>query len=339
MNRSADGLHQAQADLDLARVSAGTGHHEWACFACHQAWGHGLGRSFRDLPSQVARPLAAAVSDLEDRLHILDTFYIPTRVPPACRKGLPPTISVVSRVTKPFTMPVRSLTPSVLRWPQPAAIQAQGRSWAEGLAATRPGLRRVGVFSSDGRAPSAWAVDLDLLLVEAGASGCGCATFPLRRSPSAVMPLCSPPRSINNSWRQVPGWRRNCSATPAGRGSGRHDDQKSRLSKAKLSPPRIRIRCACGCHGLSRRWRSTLMTVSQDIPMARSDAGASTADQSSCSSPGPNASVVMSSGMSMASSRRSAGSVVRRRRIGLGPSEAGLQEPFADPAGLDRWQC
>ena len=62
MNRSADWLHQAQADLDLARVSAGAGHHEWACFACHQAvgkalkalhlhngqqaWGHGLGRFF-----------------------------------------------------------------------------------------------------------------------------------------------------------------------------------------------------------------------------------------------------------------------------------------------------
>ncbi|KEF43338.1 MAG: hypothetical protein ER33_00925 [Cyanobium sp. CACIAM 14] len=55
--------HQAQADLDLARVSASAGHPEWACFACHQAvekalkalhlhsgqqvWGHGLGRSFR----------------------------------------------------------------------------------------------------------------------------------------------------------------------------------------------------------------------------------------------------------------------------------------------------
>lgn len=37
MNRSADWLHQAHADLDQALVSAGAGHHEWACFACHQA--------------------------------------------------------------------------------------------------------------------------------------------------------------------------------------------------------------------------------------------------------------------------------------------------------------
>jgi HEPN domain-containing protein len=36
MNRSADWLHQAHADLELAEVSAAAGHHEWACFACHQ---------------------------------------------------------------------------------------------------------------------------------------------------------------------------------------------------------------------------------------------------------------------------------------------------------------
>jgi HEPN domain-containing protein len=90
MNRSADWLHQAQADLELAGVSAAADHHEWACFACHQAvdkalkglhlrhgqqawghgqqaWGHGLGRSWRDLPPAVAAALAASVSDLEDR--------------------------------------------------------------------------------------------------------------------------------------------------------------------------------------------------------------------------------------------------------------------------------
>ena len=73
MNRSADWLHQAQADLELAGVSAAAGHHEWACFACHQAvekalkglhlrhgqqaWGHGLGRSWRDLPPAVSAAL------------------------------------------------------------------------------------------------------------------------------------------------------------------------------------------------------------------------------------------------------------------------------------------
>ena len=105
MNRSADWLHQAQADLELAGVSAAAGHHEWACFACHQAvekalkglhlghgqqaWGHGLGRSWRDLPPAVAAELAASVSDLEDRLRILDALYIPTRYPDSLPDGAP----------------------------------------------------------------------------------------------------------------------------------------------------------------------------------------------------------------------------------------------------------
>jgi HEPN domain-containing protein len=105
MNRSADWLHQSRADLDQARTSAEAGHHEWACFACHQAvekalkslhlqlgqqvWGHGLGRSFRELPAPAAAELAAVVSDLEDRLRILDALYIPTRYPDSLPDGAP----------------------------------------------------------------------------------------------------------------------------------------------------------------------------------------------------------------------------------------------------------
>ena len=105
MNRSADWLHQSRADLAQAELSAGAGHHEWACFACHQAvekalkalhlhhgqqaWGHGLGRSFRDLPPPLAQALATEVQDLEDRLRILDALYIPTRYPDSLPEGAP----------------------------------------------------------------------------------------------------------------------------------------------------------------------------------------------------------------------------------------------------------
>lgn len=53
MNRSADWLHQAVADLDLARVSAEAGHHEWACFASHQAVGKALKALHLHLGQQV----------------------------------------------------------------------------------------------------------------------------------------------------------------------------------------------------------------------------------------------------------------------------------------------
>jgi HEPN domain-containing protein len=105
MNRSADWLHQALADLAQAQLSAEAGHHEWACFASHQAaekalkalhlhhgqqsWGHGLGRSFRDLPPAVAMQLAAQIADLEDRLRVLDALYIPTRYPDSLPEGAP----------------------------------------------------------------------------------------------------------------------------------------------------------------------------------------------------------------------------------------------------------
>ena len=105
MNRSADWLHQAKADLAQAQLSADAGHHEWACFPCHQAvekalkalhlhhdqqsWGHGLGRSLRDLPPPVAAALSVQVSDLEDRLRVLDALYIPTRYPDSLPEGAP----------------------------------------------------------------------------------------------------------------------------------------------------------------------------------------------------------------------------------------------------------
>jgi len=105
MNRSDDWLHQARADLALAALSAEGGHHEWACFACHQAvekalkalhlhhgqqsWGHGLGRSFRDLPPPVAARMEAQVVDLLDRLRVLDALYIPTRYPDSLPEGAP----------------------------------------------------------------------------------------------------------------------------------------------------------------------------------------------------------------------------------------------------------
>jgi HEPN domain-containing protein len=54
-----------------------------------QCWGHGLGRSLRDLPAKAAQKLTADVSDLEDRLRVLDALYIPTRYPDSLPEGAP----------------------------------------------------------------------------------------------------------------------------------------------------------------------------------------------------------------------------------------------------------
>ena len=105
MNRAHDWFRQAEADLGLARLSAEAGRHEWCCFACHQAvekglkalhlhldqqvWGHGLGRSFRELPVDARAGLVERVDDLEDRFRVLDAFYIPTRYPDSFPEGAP----------------------------------------------------------------------------------------------------------------------------------------------------------------------------------------------------------------------------------------------------------
>ena len=105
MNRASDWFKQAEADLRLAEISAANGHHEWACFASHQAaekalkalhlqhgqqaWGHGLGRSLQDLPAAQRSSLVGAVADLQDRLRVLDALYVPTRYPDSLPEGAP----------------------------------------------------------------------------------------------------------------------------------------------------------------------------------------------------------------------------------------------------------
>jgi len=68
-------------------------------------------------------------------------------------------------------MPVRSLTQSLLRWPEPEQVLNQVRLWAEQVAAEHPGLERVGLFGSYGRGDAGVGSDLDLLLIDAGSRG------------------------------------------------------------------------------------------------------------------------------------------------------------------------
>ncbi len=98
--RSADWLKQAEWDMDQARQSQESGHHDWACFICQQAaekavkalhlhlgqeaWGHVVAKLLRELP-----PTAVVAEQLVEKARVLDNFYIPTRYPNGHPEGAP----------------------------------------------------------------------------------------------------------------------------------------------------------------------------------------------------------------------------------------------------------
>jgi HEPN domain-containing protein len=103
-DRSGDWYAQAGRDLEQAAASMEAGRHEWACFAAHQAaekalkalnlalgtvaWGHTLTRLWVAVPADWT-PVPPPPEGLEDRLRLLDGFYIPTRYPDSYPEGTP----------------------------------------------------------------------------------------------------------------------------------------------------------------------------------------------------------------------------------------------------------
>lgn len=99
-NRAGDWLAQAGRDLEQAGDSRRSGKHEWACFAAQQAaekavkalhlsrgqeaHGHMVAKLLRELPEAVK-----VASNLIDKAHVLDSFYIPTRYPNGHPSGAP----------------------------------------------------------------------------------------------------------------------------------------------------------------------------------------------------------------------------------------------------------
>ena len=62
-------------------------------------------------------------------------------------------------------MPVRSLSSSVLRWPDRAAVDAAVRAWAAEEAHRHPGLLCLGYFGSYARGDCGVGSDVDLVAV------------------------------------------------------------------------------------------------------------------------------------------------------------------------------
>ena len=66
-------------------------------------------------------------------------------------------------------MPVRSLSSSVLTWPDRATVERAVRAWASAERSRRPELRRLGFFGSYGRGDWGPGSDVDLVVVVAEA--------------------------------------------------------------------------------------------------------------------------------------------------------------------------
>lgn len=84
-------------------------------------------------------------------------------------------------------MPVRLLTQSHLRWPDPAEVLASVGNWAAEQADHNDGLHKVGVFGSYGRGNAGVGSDLDLVLIDNNASGTQSQRY--RQWPFELLPL------------------------------------------------------------------------------------------------------------------------------------------------------
>ena len=68
-------------------------------------------------------------------------------------------------------MPVRSLSSSVLKWPDAGVVKAAVRAWSADLLRNRPEVVRVGFFGSYARGEWGVGSDVDLLVIVSEATG------------------------------------------------------------------------------------------------------------------------------------------------------------------------
>ena len=84
-------------------------------------------------------------------------------------------------------MPVRLLTQSLLKWPEPAVVLQAVRTWAAAQGIERAGFERLGVYGSYGRGDAGVGSDLDLVLIDCNATGTPSERF--RKWPFETLPL------------------------------------------------------------------------------------------------------------------------------------------------------
>jgi len=121
-------------------------------------------------------------------------------------------------------MPVRSLTQSLLRWPEQEQVLNQVRIWAVQVAVERAGLERLALFGSYGRGDAGVGSDLDLLLIDAGSSGPQyqrLLAWPLAELPLSCDALVlTPTEHAELLGPAAQPWPPPCNGTAAGCGTG-----------------------------------------------------------------------------------------------------------------------
>ena len=128
-------------------------------------------------------------------------------------------------------MPVRLLTQSLLRWPEPEVVLQAVQQWA-GLQAQRcPSLEKVGVYGSYGRGDAGVGSDLDLLLIDADAAGTQSSRFrrwPFEELPLSCDALVLTPAELDSFsirvWLKAPPpqrWPMRCARSVVGSGSAK----------------------------------------------------------------------------------------------------------------------
>jgi predicted nucleotidyltransferase len=62
-------------------------------------------------------------------------------------------------------MPVRSLSSSVLKWPDKLSVDSAARSWAKNISEKRKDVRKIGYFGSYARGDWSVGSDLDIAVI------------------------------------------------------------------------------------------------------------------------------------------------------------------------------
>jgi hypothetical protein len=129
-----------------------------------EAWGHTVVKLLQELPGSVEFRTGSWTGP-----GCWTTSACRRGTRTATREARPLSIAVLCRLNRGWSMPVRSSTSPILRWPDRPTVRTAFGRWVEGAAESRPELRAAGYFGSC--ATAGWGVGSDLDVAPSGRLG------------------------------------------------------------------------------------------------------------------------------------------------------------------------